>query len=259
MLAAWLFATGVRPASLSPSSCQITYAKEIYTHAHRHRCIQQSSAIRQGSLPSPEGQEGGCWAVSCAGEGKPKEQEQKQQRIRQGCNPPGLSSSAWSAWGFIRADGNSSFGSGAAQKGYSNPFCWLTGSWLASLSVGGWLSSAGARGWSGGVPGAGGSEAPQALLQLQRGRAGCAKTCFCQGKGVERDFRLCARDPAEETGQVLKSSLAARNPSAKPSLAESRNEASLPRSGLPPASGNGASWAGSPPALWPGGGSSGPL
>ena len=128
------------------------------------------------------------------------------------------------------------------------------GSCLALLSACGRLSSARARGWSGGVPGAGGSETPQALPQLQRGRAGCTNICFCQGTGVERGFRLCARDPAEETGQVLKSSLAARNPSAKTSLAESRSEASLPGSGLSPASGSGASWAGSaPPALCPGG------
>lgn len=148
------------PGLLLPlSSSQAPYAKENYTHAHGHLCVQRSSATRQGSRPSPHGQEGGFWAVSCGGEGKHEEREQKQQGIdRLGLQAAGLSGSAWQARSFLRADGNSSFGSGTVHKGHFNPFCWPMGSWLVPLSAGGWLSSARARGWSAGCLEQGGSK-----------------------------------------------------------------------------------------------------
>lgn len=157
--------------------------------------------------------------MSCGGEGKHEEREQKQQGIDQlGLQAAGLSGSAWQARGFLRADGNSSFGSGTVHKGHFNPFCWPMGSWLVPLSAGGWLSSARARGWSAGCLEQGGSETPglnKSLLLPGHGAgeglwASCPRLCGENWEGIE--ILPCSQRPLSQNQpcRVLKRSTPAQ-------------------------------------------------
>lgn len=139
MLAAWRFATGVRPAPLSPRVKSRMQSRFVHTHKASLRVTSAAPAGTSAGREDPggEGKQGtesqnGPYRPSHPSTSMGRNTLQNAQNVL-GNQQGGIRVCA-PVWAVPGAQGNFSFGPATVQKGHLHPFC-LTGTCIVQVAT----------------------------------------------------------------------------------------------------------------------------